>query len=221
MSTCAARVPDLGRLLSPDETARAKRFRFDADHDRFVLARGMLRTLLAEQLATRPEAVVLAYTDHGKPVLAPAHASDLHFNVSHSGDRVLVALARGLRVGVDVELVKPGVAHDEIAAQFFTPGETASIRRLPAAEQAGRFYDHWVRKEAASKAWGMGFSLDLDSFDVSTDAALAGRLECPPGILPGCRSWSIRMLDAGPGYHAAIVTEGDSAAVEPCRWPID
>ena len=56
---------------------------------------------------SRSAACTLAYSDRGKPRLAPTHdPCDIAFNMSDSGNVALFAFARGADVGVDVEAVR-------------------------------------------------------------------------------------------------------------------
>src|SRR5256884_3482461 len=81
-------------LLSDRERERARRFAFDPDRNRFIVARALLRQLLAARLGERPEAVELASGARGKPALAGRFAtSDLRFNVSHCKDVAVYALS--------------------------------------------------------------------------------------------------------------------------------
>ncbi len=91
--------------LSSDELARAARFHFERDRTRFSVARAALREILAHYLGTSPAEIAFVYGDHGKPALAPPYG-DLRFNLSHSHDLALCAVARGSEVGVDVERIR-------------------------------------------------------------------------------------------------------------------
>lgn len=152
------------RTLSDDERARAARFRFDRDRDRYVVGRGLLRRLLGEYLGIAPAAVRFAYGAHDKPRL---ETEALRFNLSHSGPVALYVFNRREEVGIDVELDQGDYARERIAERFFSPTETASLRSLPDALQPRAFLTCWTRKEAFIKARGDGLSLALDSFDVS------------------------------------------------------
>src|SRR2546429_3041329 len=95
-------------LLSDRERERAGRFAFDSDRNRFIVARALLRQLLAARLGVRPEAVELASGARGKPALAGRFAtSDLRFNVSHCKDVAVYALTSGREVGGGVGAGRP------------------------------------------------------------------------------------------------------------------
>src|SRR5579859_3145658 len=50
-------VAELHDVLSPDERARAARFRFERDRRRYTVGRGLLRRLLAGYVGIAPEDV--------------------------------------------------------------------------------------------------------------------------------------------------------------------
>src|SRR5256884_6925119 len=120
-------------LLSDRERERARRFAFDPDRNRFIVARALLRQLLATRLGVRPEAVELASGARGKPALAGRFAtSDLRFNVSHCKDVAVYALSsrRGGGVGVEAGRALPcagGVARRGV----FSPRDARGPRPLP------------------------------------------------------------------------------------------
>ncbi len=95
--TPLAAAPEIVRasaaLLSDAERYRARRFVFDRDTRRFIVARARLRELLAERLGVRAHQVEFEYGAHGKPALSRRFVdSDLHFSISHCDD--LAAYAR-------------------------------------------------------------------------------------------------------------------------------
>src|SRR5688500_9024806 len=97
----------LTALLAPDEIERAARFTQQFQGRRFMAGRAMLRMLLSCYVDVEPAQIPLAYGAHGKPEIADSAGEGIHFNVSHSRDRVVFAVARGRRVGVDIEYVRP------------------------------------------------------------------------------------------------------------------
>lgn len=140
----------LARSLSSDERHRAARFRFERDRRRFLAARGALRDILAGYLGLDPGEVRFSYGPAGKPALAPF----LGFNLSHSGDLALCAVAAGREVGVDLERVHPVRRLERIAARFFPLGERAALDRLPKPEKTEAFLRLWTRAEALYKVAG-------------------------------------------------------------------
>lgn len=196
---------DVRSSLAPDELARATRFVFPADRERFVAARGALRQVLARYVGCAPRQVQFGYGQHGKPTLrGPGAAVGLTFNLSHTRDRALCAVARGRAVGVDVEAIRPEVAIDAIARTTFSPAERARLAALPPAERLAAFFACWTRKEAYLKARGDGLTYPLDRFDVSLGPgeapALLGSREGPAEV----RRWELRALDLGERYAAAL-----------------
>lgn len=197
------------KILSTDESARASRFHFAADRQRFMASRALLRIILAGYLASDPKSLSFAYSQKEKPSLGQEHASSgVNFNLSHSGGIALLAFARNRDVGVDVEKVRSDFEAEAIASRFFSAHEQEQLRSLPEEEKFESFFRCWTRKEAYIKATGDGLSLPLRQFDVSVvtengDALLATRPDQAEAAL-----WSLREIPAGPGYVAALCVRG-------------
>ena len=182
------------RVLSPDERARAASFRFARDRSRYVIARGLLRSLLGERLGIGPERVEFAYGERGKPRLAGD--TRLRFNLAHSDGVMALALTEEREIGIDVEAQREGPFGEGIARRYFPEGVAARIERRPEDERAGEFFRAWVRQEAYAKGRGVGLEL------------IGQRPE----------GWSIADLDLVRGYAAAVAVEG--APVQVTRRPI-
>jgi 4'-phosphopantetheinyl transferase len=223
-----AEVAALAALLSPDETARAGRFRFADLRRRYVVARASLRQLVAARLGLQAPAVTFAYTSFGKPYLAPrppAHdnampapaaiGGHLEFNVAHAGDLALIALTWARRVGVDVEPVRPLPDLASVAQRFFAPAEQAALAALLTAERTAAFFQIWTRKEALLKASGEGLSRSLAGFAVplgEIDVCLllpTGEPGATASTAPALLPWRLLPLPAPPGFCAALAVEGD------------
>src|SRR5262245_5987926 len=199
-------------MLSVAERERANRFRFDADRDRFVRAHTALRMILASYLHAAPEELVFREGAHGKPFVdCPADAVPLRFNLSHSDNLALVAVARGREVGVDVERVRPVSDMAGIAARFFSPLERQALDRVAPDKRLRAFFATWVAKEAYLKACGDGLTRVLRDFDVAIGE------ETQPRLLvvrdrPGDETrWTLGRLDLGDVHVAALaVQDSDS-----------
>jgi 4'-phosphopantetheinyl transferase len=201
-------VEPLCALLSPDELERAARFVFTRDRRRFIAARAALRSILGERLGEAPSRLRFDYGPQGKPALASAwQESGIQFNLAHSGDWALVALACNKRVGVDLEQIRPLVEGREIARRHFSPRETADLWSLPLELQEEAFFRCWTRKEAYLKALGCGLSLALDAFDVSLLPGDAPALLAARDDPHAPARWRMADLRPTPGSFGAVVVE--------------
>jgi 4'-phosphopantetheinyl transferase len=198
--------------LADDERQRAERFHFEKDRRHFIAGRGALRVLLADYLGQRPEEVLFAYSNYGKPLLAPENnGSDLRFNLTHSHGLALLAVTRGRDLGVDVERLRDMERDGEpLAERFFSPRESAVLRSLPAQLRREAFFLCWTRKEAYIKAKGQGLSLPLDQFDVTLQPGEPAALLATQHDPDDARRWSMRSLLPEKGYVGALVVEGHS-----------
>ena len=196
-------------VLSSDETARASRFHFPRDRQRFVASRAFLRTILAGYLAVDPKAISFSYSKKEKPSLGPAHAvSDVTFNVSHSGGVALFAITRRRDIGVDVEQVRRDSDLNAIARRFFSAHEQSQLAVMVPEERIDAFFRCWTRKEAYIKATGDGLSLPLCQFDVSLAASETSALLATRPDATEAGRWLLREVPGGAGYIAALCVRG-------------
>ena len=195
-------------ILSDYELVRAGRLRFERDQKRFIAARGILRMILGRYLGENPQKIHFEYLPNGKPVLSTKPGSDtLRFNLSHSGEMALYAVARGRNIGVDIERIRDDVAVEQIADKFFSHDEISSLGNSHKKKRNEVFFRYWTRKEAFLKATGEGISFPMEQFDVS----LMNETDLSPIIFPGDKTesplWYVQDLFPGAGYAAAIAGE--------------
>ncbi|NOX37603.1 MAG: 4'-phosphopantetheinyl transferase superfamily protein [Calditrichaeota bacterium] len=205
----------LARLLSEDERDRARRFHFEADRQRYILGRAVLRLLLAAYLKQHPQSLRFQYNQFGKPFLHPEqNPVNIQFNLSHSGDVILLGFVNDRPVGVDVERIDSRHSGLDIARRFFSPTEYQKLSRLSGEEQVESFFRCWTRKEAFIKAHGRGLSIPLNWFDVTLLP------DEPPGILTlkeelGKREeWKLIHLQPEKAYMAAAAVQQPAVDVE-------
>jgi len=193
--------PDQARLctsevLDADERGRHAAYRQQVDKDRFLIGCTLIRHAMTTYLgAVGP--VDRACTGCGKPHGKPRVAG-LELSVSHSGERVALAVARTVAVGVDVEKLSRALDDDALIARVLTPAEAARVSGLPAAERPQAFLRHWTRKEAVVKATGEGLRAELSAFGVGD-----GTVDWParPALSAGCRLYD---LSPGDGHAGAL-----------------
>jgi 4'-phosphopantetheinyl transferase len=210
---------ELNRLqdsLSPDELDRAARLHFARDRRHFIVARAILRDILARYLDQPPAELRFSYSAHGKPSLARNwDSAGLRFNKSHASNLAVYAIARNREVGIDVERIEPKWAVGEIANKFFARNEISKLHSLQESIGPEAFFDCWTRKEAYVKARGAGLQIALDSFEVSLAPG-----EQPRFLSEGEFGWSLKAIPLDRDYVAAIAVEGHDWRPRFLEWQI-
>jgi 4'-phosphopantetheinyl transferase len=220
LNEARATVVDSGTLLSAEERQRAERFHFERHRRRFIIGRGLVRSLLGRYLNTAPAKLIFGYGPQGKPALEDNFAeSGLHFNVTHSEDLALVAVTRLGDVGVDVEKVRWLADFDELVSRFFSPREAAVFRDLSEEEKSGAFFNLWTRKEAWLKATGEGIAHSLNRVEVSFLPGEPARLITLPDNLELGGDWSLCELAPAGGFAAAVAIRSRTFHLDCWRWP--
>lgn len=210
-------VPDavrerLAGLLDSDEKARARAFLDPRHGDRFAVSRGTVRVLLARFLEVSAETVRFASGPNGKPNLdGPKTTPPLQFNVSHSGDRLAVAVSMQGPVGIDMVRLRPVPDAGDLAARILTAKELATFEALPESQRERTFLVTWVRKEACLKAVGAGFSMPAPGFEVMGLSNSAGSAP----VAGFGAEWHLHTLDPWDGYVGAVVAPGPDRQVAP------
>jgi 4'-phosphopantetheinyl transferase len=171
-------------LLDDSERMRARRFLNATDRTRFVAAHAALRTVLGRILDRSADRVTFAFNAHGKPTLADA-GSQVHFNLSHSCDRALIAVAFDRPVGVDIEKHRR-IDEAALARRFLSAPEREQIEGATPADRSHAFFSAWTRKEALAKAIGGAL------FDPLDEAAT--------------ERWRVERLAVDSGYSAAVAS---------------
>lgn len=151
------------KILSTDELAHADKFLKEEHGIYYVISKAITRQILSRYLAILPEKIEFGVEKNGKPFVV---GGDLQFNVSHSGDYLLVGVTKKNLIGVDIERVKKNLDHLALAKRFFTQKEYETLEMLSDEKQIAAFYRCWTRKEAFIKATGLGLSFGLANFGV-------------------------------------------------------
>jgi 4'-phosphopantetheinyl transferase len=191
------------RVLDNAEKTRAEKFKSVQLQQRYVTAHGCLRNILAHHLNVSPETIRIEKTVQGKPYLVDY--PELAFNLSHTGDHLLVAVAENCQLGVDIEQCKYRPILADLVHRCFGTEEITYWQQLPEAEQLGAFYQFWTRKEAFVKATGFGIALGLRECVLNPEyphTFLAVPASC--GL---ASDWHSRDIAVGEGMCAALVAD--------------
>ena len=143
-------------LLSSDERVRLARLRQRDDQRRFWVGRGLLRLLLGAHLNLPPARIEFGFGPFGKPFVRGQNP--IHFNVSHSGEVVLLAFDAKREVGMDVEQMRWSPDLKNVARQLLSATEYDRWLSLEETGQCRIFFREWTRREAALKATGVGLA---------------------------------------------------------------
>ena len=195
-------------VLSGEEHERLRSFKRDNFRQRYGLARVALRHVLAQYWQVEAKDLIFRTLDQGKPYI---DGSTLPFNISHAGDRALIAIAGSelSHVGVDVQMKDRRIDPLLLARRFFTKEESECIAQAPKERQAEVFVRFWVLKEAFVKAVGVGLSGGLDTFCVQLVSGDDSLLSCDARW--GCvNRWQLKSLSVESGYYGALAVSDRS-----------
>jgi 4'-phosphopantetheinyl transferase len=188
----------LSAVLDADDQRSIARYRQERDRAVRSFARASLRIVLGQRLGIRAESVRIHREVRGKPFIQGGPA----FNLSHSADRILIGVASGGKVGVDLELVRPLNDLSGLARSVFSAAEMESLMDCPAGVRLRGFYRGWTRKEAYVKGLGTGLGAALDQFTVCIDA------ECEDALLSARAedgvSWRVQPVQVADDCEAAV-----------------
>ncbi len=190
--------------LSPDERERAASFKFEEDQYIFVIARGILRHLLAAYLKQSPSDIDFTYNAYGKPFLKqPKQDNPIYFNLSHSNDMVVYAFSLEKFIGIDIEYMKVDIVEPGVVQQVLSEKEQKVFYRKPIEKQPLSFFRIWVCKESLIKALGHGFSyspLKIE-LDISKDPISLSKEEQDKLF---AQKWLLKEFSLTYGYVGAV-----------------
>ncbi len=203
--------PFLYTLLRPAEKLRAGRYHQPRDRQRFIVARGLLRLLLSHYVAQSPTEVVFATDATKKPFLRDF--PDWHYNVSHSGDWIVMAVAQ-TGVGVDVEKIEPGFDFGPVINPLFSREEQRAINESTTARPL--FYELWTRKEALAKATAKGIDDDFCRLP-----SLVGNHSVNSRLIDTTNNWTVSSFVVADAYVGSVAFVTPPDGPEPVFCTVD
>ncbi len=209
------RDEELTEVLSAEEHERALRFHFDQHRNRFIRTHGILRLIFSKYTGIDAGKLTFGAGSQGKPFLESAHNRDIRFNLSHSGDLMILGIAISRELGVDVEVINEKVEWQQIAASYFNAYEMEKISRLTGrSEQLRAFYRVWTMKEAYLKALGDGLAGGLDKAVVNLEPNNQDIFLSLPGGEHEKRRWQVITFYPAAGACGAVVTFRDQTPIK-------
>jgi 4'-phosphopantetheinyl transferase len=205
-------------LLDAVEQGRYQAYRKEIDQRRFLTGRALAKTVVGELLGRAPAAVSFDATcdDCGKPHGRPK-IDGVRFSISHSGERVGLAVTEATPVGLDVETATRR-ADDSLISYALNENERRDIAGLDDAARAQAFFRYWTRKEALMKATGRGLKVPLQSITLSGPDERARLVDSTDASLDPATT-QLADLDPGEGYRAAVaVLADDELKVTEQHW---
>jgi 4'-phosphopantetheinyl transferase len=200
--------------LGEEERSRAARFLHREHRIRYTLAHAGLRAVLSRYVSQQPVALRIQIGPTGKPILLDhqgrPHA--LRFNLSHSHVRMLVAVATGREVGVDLERIRETIRAGKLAERFYAPTEYEQVKRRAGFDQAREFYRYWVAKEAVLKGQAIGLEALQRCEIVPTDSLSTATIRVSQDATMQ-HDWSIQWLNCGCGWEGAVSASGSNWSV--------
>jgi 4'-phosphopantetheinyl transferase len=213
----SANLEWLAQLMADDERARADRFVVAAARARFIRARAALRLSLGAWLGVDPVALVFdtrcryCGSDHGKPFLVAEGAPQ--FSLAYVNDLALVAVTAVAPIGIDVERVERFGDATHLMNAVLAPEEREELLAEEPSLQMRQTLLAWTRKEAVTKATGLGLAIDPRSFRVTVSSTVDPRVVRSPYDHPDLDQWKLATVDAGPSHVATLAVAAERPTV--------
>ena len=203
------------RVLDEAEQTQAGKFKNALLHKRYVEIHGRLRNILAQKLNEPPEKITIKKAEHGKPYLADY--PELGFNLSHSADRLMIAVSWNCQLGADIEISKQRINLSGLVDKCFAEEEIAYWTQLPENKKNLEFYRFWTRKEAFVKATGHGIVLGLNQCVINPENPT--EFLRVPDNCGQASAWHVMDIDLEEGIYSALVTDKPFADVRLLDFP--
>lgn len=213
-------VSEFTTILSASELAEAARLATPVHRNRFLVARGVRRAVLARYLKCPPDGLRFDRGPFGRPtVRGDTGRPLLRFNQSRSAHMALIAVTLQLDVGIDIEQIRLDLADPDVARRCFARSESRELLQLPGHLWPQGFFGCWTRKEAYLKATGQGLSYPLSAFEVTAspgqEAALVAHRDDPKEV----NRWRMHTYWPAPDFIATVAVDGIAVKLRHFDWP--
>lgn len=196
-------------LLNATEKKEESRFYFPRDRHRYLATRALVRTVLSRYASVDPKDWVFSRDAYGRPHIVNPQAAEarLSFNVSHTQGLIVLGVAKGRSLGVDVENFGKRNVSINLANHFLASREVAALHEVSCHQQQYRFFEYWTFKESYIKARGMGCSIPLDRFSFHFADDHAVDLVINPELGDDSSRWQLWQLRPTSEHLLAVCAE--------------
>lgn len=192
--------------LAPEEKIHAEKLAIPYRRD-FIIARAVLRDLLAYYSKQCPQNLKLTHSVSGKPFLINSEQR-IEFNLSHSKNILMYAFTIDTPIGIDIEYINHRIYIDKIAYRFLPAYEYDQLQLLQGIKKLEEFFNAWVRNEALIKAMGNSLQTHPHSrYKLSQTNTLEPQKK---DINP---LYTISNLSLYPGFSTAIAVKGNEKTI--------
>lgn len=139
------------KTLPESDLIKASKYRMKNDQNRFLLGRLILKSVF-ESKKNKIDSLNIQLSKYGKPFIT----GFLNFNISHSGEFVVLVLSKN-DIGIDIELKEENNVLTDGA--FFSAEEIIKLKN--SNDVAIDFFTIWTKKEAIVKSIGIGLNSKL------------------------------------------------------------
>lgn len=205
----------LYQMLPPERQEAVKRAKNEMIAKKRIYTGAFLQRILSKETGLSMEQLQYEYNEWGKPELAGEQRS-VYFNLSHSGDYVVLAVSDG-PIGIDIEHKSKNYL--SLTKRCFCLEEYEDILSFETEEERQRrFLEYWTMKEAYIKCVGEGMRIPLNSFlirredeDISIAGSRVGKMSVSEGHgshldnqpTEDARSWFVT-LPLEEGYYMSL-----------------
>ncbi|MBI1248548.1 4'-phosphopantetheinyl transferase superfamily protein [bacterium] len=212
-------VDRLHKSLSEAEQLRASKFFRDEHAQQFVIYHAGLRDILARYLGVAPIEITYQASSFGKPNVISGQAGQLKFNLTHSSQLAVVAVAVDAEVGVDIEEVRKIRSFASMIDRCLSDAERKDICVHQEADRHRQFLRFWTHKEAYLKTIGVGLQAPLDRVTVDLQAPDSRKVVNHFHVFP--KEPTVRLMELAPceGFVGAVgSTHDESPEIKTFGW---
>ncbi len=215
-------MKDYTKILSPLEVERANNFKFVTHRNRYLLSRSILKMILGGYLSMDPGKIAFTTRPDGKLYIPPElNPALIKFNVSHSHDLAVYAIAVEQEIGIDVEYIRAIAGLDSLVNNVLSKHEQKDFRTIPEHDKLETFFKYWAHKEAYLKTTGEGLAHDMRRIEFLQDSYGDLRLVHVDGKDIDPSRWFVSKLMTREEYICALVAVGNDCMVTYFDWETD